>query len=111
MSGKMTSLSSTPKTCHICGLPIPRDIVTPTHFLYGTVDHVIPKARGGLNQRKNRQAAHRLCNEMKGNRLAADLRYSEIRQLHLEVLELLRSQRIMVTHKQSADIQQKLGLL
>lgn len=53
--------------CHICGLPIPGDIASSKHPLFGTVDHVIPRSRGGSNRLDNRRAAHRLCNSIKGN--------------------------------------------
>lgn len=36
------------------------------------VDHVIPLARGGLDELGNKQAAHRDCNRTKSDRLAED---------------------------------------
>lgn len=61
-------VSGTIGWCHICGLPIPNDIASRYHPLYGTVDHVIPKALGGQNILENRRAAHYLCNRLKADR-------------------------------------------
>lgn len=58
--------------CSICGLRIPDSIVSPEHPLFGTVDHVIPKAKGGLNVLANRRAAHRMCNWHKGVKTVLD---------------------------------------
>jgi hypothetical protein len=53
-------------TCGICGIPIPSSIVSPTHPLFGTIDHVRPKGKGGEDISENRQPAHRICNLIKG---------------------------------------------
>ena len=52
--------------CHICELPIPLSVVSPKHPLFGTIDHVIPRARGGADTDDNRMPAHRYCNCRKG---------------------------------------------
>ena len=39
---RQRGLRLNPAWCYLCGLPIPRDIVSPTHPLFGTVDHTIP---------------------------------------------------------------------
>lgn len=44
--------------CGICSLPI----VNTDHV---TVDHIIPKSKGGSNRVDNMQPAHRSCNEEK----------------------------------------------
>lgn len=52
--------------CHLCGLPIPLDIVKQTHPLFGTIDHVVPRSLGGLDTADNRKPAHRICNSLRG---------------------------------------------
>lgn len=67
MSFNRQSLCKNPVWCHICGLQIPNDVVSRTHPLFGTVDHIVPLACGGENVNANRAPAHRLCNNRKGN--------------------------------------------
>jgi hypothetical protein len=55
--------------CHLCGFPIPHSVVSPAHPLFGTIDHVIPKSRGGSDCAANRQPAHNCCNGVKAARL------------------------------------------
>jgi len=84
------SVSTSTKWCALCGLPIPDEVVSREHPLYGTVDHLIPKGKGGSNALTNRVAAHRHCNLQKDDRLGIDP--EEIEQwrkhvkLHLEKL-------------------------
>ena len=54
--------------CHICLLPIDANIVSSRHPLFGTIDHVIPLARGGQDAKCNRAPAHLMCNAAKGSR-------------------------------------------
>lgn len=61
-----TSLVVNPYICYLCGLLIPDDIASKNHPLYGTIEHVIALANGGLNVIGNRFPAHRYCNELKG---------------------------------------------
>lgn len=58
--------------CMLCGDPIERDEVSP-HPLSPSIDHVIPLARGGTHEPGNVQAAHLLCNSLKGDRVELDL--------------------------------------
>lgn len=70
-------MCANPKYCHICELPIPDNIVSPTHSLFGTVDHVIPKALGGPNSHDNRKPAHYMCNRWKSSRILTAHELSE----------------------------------
>jgi len=49
-------------TCALCMKPI-------TNMKDATIDHIIPKSRGGDDGLRNLQLAHAKCNEQKGNRL------------------------------------------
>lgn len=51
-------------TCHLCGETIPQNIKYP-HRQYGTLDHVLPLAKGGTHEYANVKAAHFICNALK----------------------------------------------
>lgn len=54
--------------CNICTLPITADGWYGDVFLGKlTIDHVIPKSRGGPDIKQNIKAAHSSCNQLKGN--------------------------------------------
>ena len=56
-------------TCGICGLEIDPSFKSP-HPLSATVDHIIPVSKGGHpSDLGNLQAAHRICNLQKQDRL------------------------------------------
>ena len=46
--------------CQLCGLPFAED-ETPT------IDHIVPRGRGGDNHINNLQLAHAACNERKAD--------------------------------------------
>jgi HNH endonuclease len=54
--------------CHLCSLPIPPEIISNVHPLFGTIDHIKPKAHGGTDAACNRAPAHRSCNAIRGTR-------------------------------------------
>ena len=79
---------SSPDWCHLCGLPIPQEIASPRHPLFGTVDHTIPLSRGGPDVLSNRAPAHRFCNEQKGARLVHPEEFAlELRSSVVPLLE------------------------
>ncbi len=43
-------------------------------FLHATIDHVVPKSRGGTTNIENCRIAHGACNHKKGNLLISELR-------------------------------------
>lgn len=53
--------------CKLCGRKLKMDAVAP-HPKSPTIDHVVPLAQGGLHEARNVQAAHFLCNAIKGDR-------------------------------------------
>lgn len=58
--------------CGICTEPIDYALphLDPLSFV---VDHIVPLAKGGLDTIENKQAAHRACNRVKGDKTADQL--------------------------------------
>ena len=54
-------------TCHLCGKRIPQDVPT-THPKAATRDHITPRSHKGKDDPTNLAAAHRECNEKRGNK-------------------------------------------
>ena len=52
--------------CQLCGGEIDRRLSSPDLFA-ATVDHRIPRARGGTSDSFNLQAAHAICNHVRGD--------------------------------------------
>jgi len=52
--------------CHICDIGIPNGWQDPNSPLFGTIDHVFPKCKGGNDHPRNLRPAHFLCNQLKG---------------------------------------------
>lgn len=69
---RQRGLRLNPAWCYLCGLPIPLNIVSSKHPLFGTIDHTIPRSRGGPDALHNRAPVHLLCNRTKGNRIIDD---------------------------------------
>ena len=83
-------VGSNPAWCYLCGLPIPDEIASPRHPLFGTVDHIIPRSRNGTDALYNRAPAHRLCNARKGNSMIHPEEFAlELRRIVLPLLESL----------------------
>jgi HNH endonuclease len=78
-----------PSRCYLCGLPIPNEIVSPSHPLFGTIDHIIPRSRNGPEATFNRVPAHRLCNSRKGDQVIDPEQFAIER--HQEIVPLLES--------------------
>lgn len=57
-------------TCGICGLIVNMDARRPD-LMCPSVDHIVPKAKGGTNDPANLQLAHYLCNAIKADRVLA----------------------------------------
>ena len=83
------AIRSNPSMCYLCGLPIPNDIVTPSHPLFGTIDHIIRTSRNGPDAAFNRAPAHRLCNARKGDQIIDPEQFAAER--HQEMIPLLES--------------------
>lgn len=92
-----SSVCANPYWCVLCGLPIPHDIVSKTHPLAGTVEHLRPRSRGGDNILANRFPAHRLCNEAKGN--ASRWTTDDIGAVRQKVVPLLKKYGVPIKAK------------
>ena len=56
------------RPCHICGRPIDYSL-PPGHPMSFEVDELVPVSKGGNPlDRRNVDAAHRICNQRRGNR-------------------------------------------
>lgn len=60
--------------CALCGEPMLRNRFQAPHarvwaMRRATIDHIIPKSKGGSDTPDNLQLAHARCNKIKGNRL------------------------------------------
>ena len=92
---------ASPSWCYLCGLPIPDDIVSNSHPLFGTVDHIIPRSRNGRDSAANRAPAHRLCNEAKGDRTINPEEFSA--EVRPRIATLLKSIGRRVTQRRVRD--------
>lgn len=101
-----TMVGST-RFCHICGLRIPGNIVSFVHPLFGTVDHVVPRSKGGKNVLANRRPAHHLCNSSKGNSL--ELTQECIVELQNQVTSHLRRVGITTSKALLAEARSRVG--
>lgn len=57
--------------CWLCG-ELTRPDVEPSDGEYPSLDHVVPRSRGGDDTAENLRCAHRLCNSIKGARVVDD---------------------------------------
>ena len=60
--------------CALCDKPMLRNRFEASHATIwakqrATVDHIIPRSKGGSDAAENLQLAHARCNKIKGNRL------------------------------------------
>lgn len=51
--------------CWLCGRPMKFD--NPRRLTGATLDHVLPRSRGGSNDLANLKLAHRVCNERRAD--------------------------------------------
>ena len=67
-----SAIAKSKPACHICGQAIlwDADHMDPLAFV---IDHVIPLAKGGLDELSNIKAAHRECNSKKRARIVAPI--------------------------------------
>lgn len=66
--------------CSICGEHI-------DYFSESTIDHVIPKSKGGSNKMSNLKIAHAYCNRKKGNKL-------ELYEVTIKINKIIKDKQI-----------------
>jgi hypothetical protein len=66
------ALAADPKWCSIRGFRISEIIVSSSHPLFGTIDHLVPRSAGGKDVKENRFPAHLFCNNQKGSHTKLD---------------------------------------
>ncbi|MFD2840105.1 HNH endonuclease [Populibacterium corticicola] len=54
--------------CHLCQHPIDVRLLGQRHPDGPSVDHLIPRSKGGTNDMGNLRPAHQRCNSRRGNR-------------------------------------------
>lgn len=61
--------------CYLCGGRMGRTVVerAGSRHLWATIDHILPKVRGGTSRRDNLKLCHRICNTWKGDSLVEEL--------------------------------------
>jgi hypothetical protein len=60
--------------CGICGLPVDMTLTRAESFDCPSVDHIVPRSRGGSHEPANLQLAHMRCNRLKSDRLMDEIR-------------------------------------
>jgi hypothetical protein len=56
--------------CSICGQPVDLSLRRTDSFMSPSIDHVVPRSRGGTDDPSNLRLAHLLCNCRKADRLS-----------------------------------------
>lgn len=59
--------------CYLCGMEI-------KFFSQATVDHVIPKSKGGTNDKSNLKITHSSCNNFKGNKTLDEIDLEKLKK-------------------------------
>ena len=106
--GRYKPFVGRPDRCHLCFLPMSEIVVSPTHKLFRTLDHIIPLSRGGTDTLRNRAPAHSFCNSSKGNRV--EVSFKERLDMTLVVAPLLRDVGIPISKRRLADVRNQLRL-
>lgn len=71
-SAKAIAARAGSNDCTLCGDAVDLSLRFPDPFS-GSVDHIVPVARGGSNEINNLQLAHLVCNMRKGSRVPEEL--------------------------------------
>lgn len=66
VSARLSIYEAANFVCALCNEPMCPD-ENSLHDLYPTLDHIVPRARGGSDDPSNLQPAHRICNLRKGS--------------------------------------------
>lgn len=76
--------------CCLCGYPMHLDSNGPLAY---TLEHVIPKSRGGANDETNVDGSHQFCNQMKNGSLMEELPKEFRRFLRWKIRNFIANQK------------------
>jgi hypothetical protein len=71
---KKIKLWAISQNCYVCGELI-------ENFTLATLEHIIPRSKGGSNQQDNLALSHKVCNEIKSNHIEEKIWRREIREI------------------------------
>lgn len=75
--------------CYLCGLWMPPPGTDLGEALRYTIDHVIPKSKGGTNDLENLNGSHQYCNNFKQDTLIEELPQGWKRVIRWKINNLL----------------------
>jgi hypothetical protein len=93
-------------TCHLCLLPLLKNIVSPEHPLFLTLDHILPLSRGGPDVASNRAPAHRSCNKSKADSI--EVPWKARIDMTYVIAPLLERAGLRITNKRLAKIRNEI---
>ena len=76
--------------CCLCGLPMHSDGEGPLVF---TIEHILPKSRGGANEIENIDGSHQWCNQWKNGSTMEELPHGWRKFLRWKIKHLIANQR------------------
>ena len=82
--------------CCLCGLWMPPPEVDLGESLRYTIEHLVPKSRGGDNDLDNLDGAHQYCNNFRGNTLLEDMPPGWKRVIRWKIKNLLTHAKVVV---------------
>jgi hypothetical protein len=85
--------------CALCGKKV-------VHKNEGSIDHIVPRSKGGTNNPQNLQYAHQACNRRKGNTMPEDKKPELVKEYTLSPQEtaLLCGDLSKLTEQQRAEL-------
>lgn len=75
--------------CCLCGLWMPPPETNLGESLKYTIEHLVPKSRGGTNDITNLDGAHQYCNNFRGNTLLEEMPIGWKRVLKWKIKNML----------------------
>lgn len=79
--------------CFLCGLQMFPDLAPPDPLAY-TVEHMVPRSRGGANELSNLEGTHQFCNNWKSDESIEDLPTGYKKFLRWKIKNLIRHRKV-----------------